>query len=73
MTETAGIASSRVVSFTAAAVWMRALMPEENDAGHDQDGQNQKQRHPQRSRARRAAGCGGKAGLLGFRDAFLLA
>src|SRR5271166_216756 len=27
MTETAGMASSRVVSFTAAAVWMRALMP----------------------------------------------
>src|ERR1700678_1664152 len=28
MTETAGIASSWVVSFTAAAVWMRALMPQ---------------------------------------------
>src|ERR1700734_1688470 len=27
MTETAGMASSRVVSFTAAAVWMRALIP----------------------------------------------
>src|ERR1700733_6448562 len=28
ITETEGIASSRVVSFTAAAVWMRALMPQ---------------------------------------------
>src|SRR6202034_2227578 len=27
MTATEGMASSRVVSFTAAAVWMRALMP----------------------------------------------
>src|SRR5665213_4368177 len=28
MTETAGIASSRVVSFVGAAVWIRALMPQ---------------------------------------------
>src|ERR1700685_1817987 len=32
MTETAGIASSCVVSFTAAAVWMRALMPQKTTA-----------------------------------------
>ncbi len=54
MTETAGMASSRVVSFTAAAVWMRALMPKKTMPATISHSQHQKHHHPQRSRTRAA-------------------
>src|ERR1700733_9064390 len=63
ITETAGIASSRVVSFTAAAVWMRALMPQKTTPATISTAS--KSRTTIRSvRGRAGGGLGGSAGLV---------